>query len=399
MTTISAITKEIYEGPIREQLYSEVTTLKRVQRTSEGITGEVGGKYVVFPVHVSRNQGMGARLEMESLPVPGNQGTKGARVNLRYQYGAIRMSGQTFDLAKTNQQVFVSALALEMDGLKTDLAVDLNRQVYGNGTGALATVTTANTASTVFVVTHTIWLSSQIGAVVDVYDSTGVTQKASGRTITAVTPTTVTISGANIASSAIGDIFVRTGSIGAADLSTQREWTGLAAILSTTGTLYNLTDATWTANILSNSGTLRPISEGLITTAADAVRQRGGTGVSVMFMDLGVRRAYASLLMQNRRYTNTQEFTGGFGGLAFTTDNGDIPMVTDTYCPPNSIYGLTEKELKWYRESDWSFMDRDGSMWNRVEGFDAYTGYMYQYSELGTHRRNSHFLLNDLIEG
>lgn len=399
MATISAITKEIYEGSLREQLLNEVTTLTRVMKTSEGVTSEVGGKYVVFPVHTSRNQGMGARLEMEALPTPGNQGTKAARVSLRYQYGSVRMSGQAFELASSNTQAFVSALDLEMNGLKTDLGVDLNRQVYGNGTGALARINAVATGVT-FAVDHVLWLRSQIGAVVDVYDVTGTTQKASGRTITAITDApspSVTISGANI-TSAVGDFFVRTGSVGAADLSTQREWTGLAAITSSTASLYNLTDPVWTANIYNNGGTPRALSEGLITTCADGVRQRGGK-TTVLFSNLGVRRAYANLLTQQRRFTNTQEFKGGFSGLAFTTDTGDIPMVVDTYCPPNTIYGLAEDEIKWYREADWSFMDRDGSMWQRVVGYDAYDGTMFQYSEMGTHRRNAHFILTDIVEG
>ncbi len=44
-------------------------------------------------------------------------------------------------------------------------------------------------------------------------------------------------------------------------------------------------------------------------------------------------------------------------------------------------------------------MDRDGSMWQRVVGFDAYEATMFQYSELGTHRRNSHGVIQDLTEG
>jgi len=396
MTTVSALTKEIYESKMRDQLLDEVTTLKRVERTSEGVTSEVGGKYVVFPIHTSRNQGIGARLEMEALPVAGNQGTKGARVGLRYQYGSVQLSGQTFELAKTNAQTFVTTLDLEMNGLKTDLAIDLNRQCYGDGTGSLARVNTIATTTTA-TVDHTLWLTSQIGAVVDIYDVTGVTQKASGRTITGITATSVTFSGANVVF-AVGDFFVRTGSIGAADLSTQREWTGFAAITSAAASLYGVTDAVWTSNRYFNGGTLRALSEGLMTTCADGVRIRGGK-TSVLFSNLGVRRAYAALLVQERRFTNTTEFKGGFSGLAFTTDTGDIPMVVDTYCPPNTIYGMNEKELKWYRESDWSFMDRDGSMWERVSGYDAYKGTMYQYSELGTHRRNSHFVLGDIIEG
>jgi hypothetical protein len=117
-----------------------------------------------------------------------------------------------------------------------------------------------------------------------------------------------------------------------------------------------------------------------------------------MFMNLGVRRQYFNLLTQQRRYTNTQTFEGGFSGLAFTTDKGDIPMVVDTDCPKNTIYGLNEKEIKVYRDADWSWMDRDGSRWARVPNRDAYEATMYQYSELGTHRRNAHFRIEDITE-
>jgi hypothetical protein len=400
MSTISALTKEIYEGTLREQMLDEVTTLTRVQKTSEGVTSDVGGKYVVFPIETGRNSGIGARLEMEALPTPGNQSTKAARVGLRYQYGGVRMSGQTFELAKSNSQAFVSALDLEMNGLKSDLGVDLNRQVYGNGQGALATITAVATGTT-FTVSHTLWLSTFVGAVVDVWDSTGTTQKASGRTVTAASGTSATLSGANI-TSAVGDIITRTGSQGKNDFTDQREWTGLQNIVIGTGSgggaLYNVTDPVWTGNVFGNGGTPRALSEGLMTTAVDAVRARGGE-TTAMFCSLGTRRAYANLLVQQRRFTNTQSFTGGFSGLAFTTDKGDIPLVVDTFATPGTIWGLNEKQLKWYRESDWSFMDRDGSMWQRVIGYDAYDATMFQYSELGTHRRNTHFVIQDIIEG
>ncbi len=394
MSTISAITKEIYEGSLRLQLNDEQTTLKRVQKTSDGITNEVGGKYVTFPIHVGRNPGVGARLEMEALPTAGNQSTLAARVSLKYLYGAVRMSGQTMLLAKSNSQAFLSALELEMQGLKRDLLVDQNRQIYGNGQGIVATITNVATAVT-FSIKHNYWL--QVGMVIDMYDTTGVTQKATGRTVTAVTATTVTFSGANV-TSVVGDILVRTGNVGTSTLSTQREWTGFGAIVQASGALYNVTDATWTANVDSNSGVNRALSEGLMINMADTIRLRGGQ-VSVIFQNLGVRRAYFNLLTQQRRFTNTKEFTGGMTGLAFTTDTGDIPVVSDTFCPPNTMYFINEKELKWYQEEDWSFMDTDGSMWNRVSGFDAYDAVMYQYSELGTHRRNTHGVIQDITEG
>ena len=133
----------------------------------------------------------------------------------------------------------------------------------------------------------------------------------------------------------------------------------------------------------------------------DDIRTKGGD-VTVIFSSLGVRRAYFNLRVQQRRYSNTKEFAGGFNGLAFTTDNGDIPLVSDFDCQPNRQYFLNEKEIKLYAEGDWSFMNRDGSNWQRVitnEGtFDAYQATLFKYCEMGTHRRNSHGLLDDLTE-
>jgi len=334
MTTVSALLKELYEGSLRLQLNDEMTMLKRVQRTSEGVTSEVGGRYVTFPIHTGRNQGIGARNENETLPTSGNQSTLAARVSLKYLYGSVRLTGQTFELAKTNQQAFMSAVDLELQGLKRDLAVDLNRQVYSDGTGQVALITATNAATVTPTIKFNTWLQS--GMVVDVFDPTGVTSRGTARTVTAISATTVTLSGANMSVTA-NDIIVRTGSV-------NREITGLASIVKSSGALYNVTDSVWTANVDSNSGVNRALSEGLMINMVDTIRTRGGS-VSAIFTNLGVRRAYFNLLSQQRRITNTQEFTGGFKGLAFTTDQGDVPVVVDTLAPPNTLYFLHEKDI------------------------------------------------------
>ena len=395
LATVTAITKELYEGTLRKQLNDDIKTLKRIERTSEGVTSEVGGKYVTFPIHTRRNSGIGARNENEALPTAGQQGTAAARVGLRYQYGRIQLTGQTMELVKTNAQAFMSALDLEVNGVKNDLRKDGNRQVYGDGSGMVALITAVVTGVT-FTIKTGQWL--QDGEMVDVIDGTTLgsatpTVKASNRQVTAIGATSVTISGANV-TTAVGDIIVRTGNV-------NREWTGLGAIVKATGTLYNIdptTEPVWKGTVDSNSGTNRALSEGLMTTMVDNIRTKGGN-VSVIFQNLGVRRAYANLLVSSRRFTNTQQFTGGFSGLAFTTDEGDIPVVADVDAPPNTQYFVNEKEIKLYREGDWSFMDRDGSMWQRVVGYDAYEATLFQYSEIGTHRRNSHGVLQDITEG
>jgi len=408
LTSVSAILKEVYEGPISDQLVNEVVGLKRIERTSEGITSDIGGKYVVFPIRTKRNSGIGARNELEVLPAPGQQGYNAGRVSLKYLYGSCRISGQTFELADSNFQAFASAADLELSGLKTDLLKDQNRQFYGNGVGTMATASAANTTNNTFSVaagTGSKYL--EVGQQIDIVDGTtlGVaspTVKASNRQITAINSATgaITFDGAAI-SSAIGDVIVRTGSV-------KREVTGLAAIVNDTGALYNIDPATetyWKAAVEANAGSNRPLSEGLMIYTTDRVRQQGGK-VSVGFCGLGVRRAYFELLVQTRRTTNTQKFDGGFTGLTFSTDQGDLPIVVDIDCPDNTLYFPDEKQIKLYRENEWRFMERDGSMWQRVVAvggvagsYDAYEATMFQYAEMGTHKRNGHGVLKDITEG
>jgi len=143
------------------------------------------------------------------------------------------------------------------------------------------------------------------------------------------------------------------------------------------------------------------ISEGRMINMIDAIRTRGGT-TTAGFCSLGVRRAYANLLEQQRRYVNTTEFKGGFSGIAFTTDNGEIPIVSDFDCQAGRLYFMNEKQIKIYRAADWSFMNRDGNMWQRLQDasgeYDAYRARMFSYWQLGTHRRNTHGLMTSIIE-
>lgn len=390
LTTATNILKEIYEPRIREQLQNWLKTSKRIEQTSEGVTSEVGGKYVVFPVHVKRNHGIGARLEMEQLPTAQNQGYGRAQVNLSYQYGAVRLSGQSMELAQSNFQAFASVLDEEVNGIQRDLAKDYNRQVYGTSAGILATITGAN-AGNVIPSTNTQYL--EVGMVIDIYDTTGVTQKAAARKITAITKNTnFTIDGPAVAVIAT-DFITRQGNL-------NRELIGLQQIVAATGILFNIdptVEPLWASVVNANGGVNRALSESLMIRMVDDIYTNGGNTTAI-FTTLGVRRSYFNLLVQQRRYCDTKDFGGGFTGLAFTTDNGEIPIISDVDCQPNRMYYVNEKEIKLYRESDWSFMDRDGSKWQRVIGYDAYDATLYKYCQFGTHRRNSHGLVSDVTE-
>ena len=401
LATIDSYLKEVYQGRIREQLNEEIVALKRITRSGSGVTNEVGGKYVTFPIHTRRNSGIGSRFESEALPTPGQQGHAAARVGLKYAYGGVQLTGQAISLSDTDAKAFAKALDNEVEGLKNDLKKDMNRQVYGSGNGAIGVATGANTGAVVPVADARLF---QIGMVVDTQtgntvDNTGLVVASVSLAAGANTVTFTTTPGTSLANA---DIIVRKGSGVAA--AGNRELTGLAAIVSASGTLYNIdpsVEPEWKANVDSNGGTNRALSEALMIQMTDDIRTKGGS-TSLILQSLGVRRAYFNLLSQLRQTVNTQEFTGGFSGLAFTTDRGEIPVVADVDAPLNKQWYINEDALTYYRDEDWHFIDRDGSMWKQVRDnsgdYDAYYARMVEYHELGTDRRNTHGLVSDITE-
>lgn len=414
MTVVDNILKEVYEDRLRDQLQSEVRALRRIEKTSEGVSEDVGGKYVRFPIRTSRNHGMGARLENEALPHARTQGYASAQVNLTYQYGSIHLTGQTFELAERNPQTFASALQAEIDGLREGLAKDMNRQVFGTSVGILATAASGTTSTFVLPEAEAQYL--EIDMVVNIWDDSGSSfhQSASGDpnfVITNISKSggnaTVTFSPASAVAVAAGDTMRRAGS--SINATTGKELVGLREIVRNSGTLFNIDPTAypvWKSEVDNNGGTPRALTEGRMIQMVDRIRVNGSRP-TVIFTSLGVRRSYFNLLSQQREFVNTKTFTGGFEGLAFAGAGGEIPVVEDVDCPPGRMFFLNEKELKLYQAGDWSFMNRDGSNWQRVIGvssgtvnyFDAYTATMFKYCQLGTHRRNAHGVIEDLIEG
>lgn len=391
MATVDSITKIIYGAKIESQLQDEVTAIKRIERTSDGVSQTAGGKYVDLPLKVRRNAGIGYRNEGEQLQNAGQQGYTEVHVALRYGYGRTRLTGQVMQLVETNVQAFASAMQEEMDGLKDDLVKDTARIVYQNGTGTVADVATGATTNTLGVTTAQ-W--AQEGEVVDVIDRTTGIVLAAARNVTAVDidGSTVTVDGAALTVTTNHSLY-RQGNF-------QREPQGFQSIVKDSGVLYTLDPAvqpSWKSTRLNNSGTPRALSETLMIQACDKVRQKAGKKTTAIFTSLGVRRSYFNLLTQQRRYTDTKEYAGGFQGLPFNYGT-EIPVVEDVDAVPGQMFGLYEPAFKIYRIKEWSFADDDNTVWKWVRDFDAWEAFMRQYWELGCAQRNAQFVIQDIIE-
>ncbi len=397
LTTVNAITKEIYGPRIEEQLENEITLTKRIEKSSNGVESTVGGKYVTFPLHTRRNTGIGYRNENEQLQNAGQQGWQSVRVPLRYGYGRVQMTGQAMDLVETNYQAFSSALTEEMNGLKNDIKKDTNRILWGNGLGVLGTTdataasgaTTVSLGSSGFDDIKYIDLDMKI----DILSSNGASTRVANATVTGINEATgdITFTPALSAGVSIGDVVVRAGNYG-------REPQGLTSLITdSTAPLFNLsstTEPTWSSSVDPGVGAL---SESRMIKMCDTLQVKGGRP-SVIFTDLASRRAYFNLLTTQRRFTGTKDFEGGFTGLAFAYDT-DIPVVTDVDAPAGKMWFVDEDKYTIYRDKPWSWEDKDNSIWKWVRNYDAWEALMKQYWEFATKRRNTSGVMTGITAG
>lgn len=393
MTTVNSMLKEMYEGNIRNQLAEERVLIKRLERTARGVgSNAVGGKYVTFPVRVSRNAGISYRDENVQLAAAGRQGYKSAQESLRYGYGRVRLTGQLIDLAESDRQAFSSAMDEEMDGLKNDLLKDENHIGWGHTDSSVASGIKAKLTATATSATQTVDSTQylQEGMVVDVTNAG--TPVAGGSQVTVVSinsATSVTFSASVTGTS--GNYVSRFGNY-------NKEPNGINKIVDSTGAVHGLDPATTPIWKSYEDGTTTTLTEASMVTAVDEIRKAGGKIPSVVFMSFGVRRAYWLLQSSLRRYNEPKTFAGGLVGLSFMYGAKDMPVVDDPDAPAKHAFFLTEEDLTIYRDKEWAWQDRDGAVLKWVTDYDAWEGLMKQYWQIGTRQRNAHGKMTNITE-
>ena len=402
LTFASEALKLVY-GDLHEQLRDKNPALEFIEASAQNITRN--GKEVIFDTHIGRNQGIGARGIREKLPTAGAQKYKQARLELKNLYGAIEVDGQLFEQAADDYNAFINVVDNEIKGLKRDLAKDLNRQIYGDGSGTLGVVKTATTVDNVeqsFDSVH--WIEpDMIVALLDGTDLTDGTPtvKQASLTVIAVDEDTNVVTFASAFKAAVGDIIVRS-SNGATSFN--KELTGLASIVSATGILHDIDPEdvpVWASTEVSkanpSTGVPGTLTELDLINLVQKVDKKGGD-VDVFLASPGVYNAYWNLLQGFRQFSNGASLTGGQRSFTFEALGKPIKFVSDYAAPKGTLYALSSKELVMNRKRDWAWMDRDGSMWSRVADTDAYEARIYQYSEIGTYRRNAHAVMTGIAE-
>lgn len=402
LTTFDAVLKEVYLGPIQDQLNSKRTVWGRLTKKDDEF-----GRYLVIPVRKGRNQGFGAvRPTTGTVPAAGAQQYEDLKVPPKYHYGQIKVRKEVIDQSKTSKAAFGRAVQEEMDNLPIDMANDLNREVLGKGDCNLAPGGVTTFSGTTIVLTN-VSDARAFGEnmLIDIWDDAGAPTTSTGHTllyasvlVTAVNVDTgtLTVSGVSLSGTASQIQITRAG---ARDRDIRHEFLGLnAAIddadptLDTSASVTGIQGISRTGNswfnskVFGNSGTLRDISDTLLQQTLDAANIRGGGMISMFLTTFGVRDAYEQTQVLLKRYPSTTNLPGGYDE---DVDGGDfvkyagVPIIPDKFAPQNTVLAVDNRLVFIARLSDIDWMDDDGQVLHLAGNNEpAYFANLYMAGEL-----------------
>jgi hypothetical protein len=401
-----AILKNDYIGPVREVLNYKSILMFNADTMDEGSeipasTGQIefrglareseqlefAGRQYIIPAHTSRNEGGGAIDEGGVIPVAGQQGWTDMQDSLRHILWSIELTRFAIRLSDRNAGAFLKLLEAETKGAVRDMRKDVNREAYGNQTGALAAVT-ADGANTV-TVDSVQYL--RINQRIDLVDSTNDAVLATNRTISAINDTTkvVTYSGADVAATT-NHRLVRTG-------AWKKEINGLSNLVNNTGTIHGV-DSSLAANKWHRSQVQdlagAAFSEDAGQQMVDNIDIFGNEEIDFMISTHGIVRRYSNQLKALKRFNDRESVTlrGGFKALLFN----EQPFLKDPDCPKGTIWFLNTDGLMWAwlpngkLPGDWDWVDDDGAILTRkADRTDAFEGYLAGDFNLNAPVRNS----------
>lgn len=395
LAAADAILKDDYVGPVVEQLNQKTYMLDQIERDSDHI--DHTGRRVIFPVHTSRNRGRGGRSDGGTLPNAGLQAWQDAIVPITYQFQSMEITDGAIEASKTNEGAFLSILTAETKGMAQDFKKDMNRQIFGEGNGLLATLKA--TAEE----TKTLELDSvQYIAVGDPVD---VLVKATGEKSEGIEAVTVVKreGGATKKIELSEKVKKATTSYGVyISGNRNNEINGLRNIVNTSRELHKINSATagnefWNAKTLKvgTSATETAVAgESSFIELADEVAFNGNGEVEVFITTRGIRTNLANTYQSQKRFNDAQAVNvhGGYSAIMVN----EMPVIADDDAPQGFVFGINKESFRWYQQAGpgWLEAPQNGTVFRLKDGTTAGTSVavwqanMKWYCNLGNNAPN-----------
>lgn len=367
LATADAILKDIYRGPVIEQINYKTYMLDMIERDSDSV--DVSGRRAIIPVESAGNESPTSMPDAGTLATPQIDLEQDAIVAIKYHDGGLELSDALIKQATgANTGAFVNKLSRSTKKLAQSMRKNINRQVFGTGSaGTMAVLTSSPAAATTFTVDSTQYL--RVGMLIDVLNiSTGAAGTA-GVTITAINRTTktITVSAAVTATTTTFGVF-KEGAWG-----NEMEG-GLRNVTGTGRTLHGINSATagnefWNGNRVAASAAIA--GESLFEQLADLVGANGQGEVEVFLTTRGIRRRLADTYQSTKRFNDARavEIHGGYTAIFVN----EIPVVIDDDVPKGWAFALQKDAFLWAQIGDPDWLNQtqgpgSGTVWHLAMG-------------------------------
>lgn len=442
--------KEDFLPAVRNLVNSKRIAARFMRRNTEDIYGD----RAVISLRTGRNEGMNSIDENASLPDPEGQVYDRAYYQMRFNYGRIKVSGPSVAASSSDRGSFINILTGEIEGLTEDIQHEFNRIHFGDGSGRLCRIVTTGTSlgggtpitsdlpggftsnqgrgtqylrngmkvalispnaaspggPPSFAVAGggqvTFWVVN-VNHAADTFELSVTNPRITAPSIATLTVTASTTY--YLVKASQGGL---TTTPDEGELSFLKEPYGFAAIVGDTnpypatdpayvttgdrayffGGIDADTEPTWQAYVIDNGGVPMAFDQDLLQQGLDGVDMWGDGVISLFITSFGIRRRYANSLIASRRYVNRMKLDGGFDAVEFDMR----PLVADKDCTRGRIYGLDRDTIFQYYQTDWFWMDADGSILHRMPNSDAYQAALVKYCNNGTDARNRNLLIADV---
>tara|TARA_Y100001956_G_C4123316_1_gene188684 strand:+ start:749 stop:1963 length:1215 start_codon:yes stop_codon:yes gene_type:complete len=401
---MNAALKKLYLPRLQSTVNTATVLLSRVERVLA--EKSVSGQSAIVPINIRPSEAIASLGDGDDLPTPQNQTLVESSVGYNYLYGTIRITHPTIAASRNEAGAWTKVISAEMEGLERDLRNDVNRQLFGWGSGSLGTTADANSGTDTTITMNT-GHKVKANMVIDAWDNAAATDgesiEISGITVSSVSGNVVTLATAQTWD--IGDHVFRKGSRGNEMMGLQgiiddaSKTSGIGAFCSTLQGISRSSYPEWNANVFENStaNAGRNVTDTLLDDSILEIEESGEGNLTCGITSRVQFRKIAQLMTPDRRYSDAMELNGGFKSISW----GGIPIFWDSDCPVDvngndMLFWIDENELSIYQLADWNWDDEDGNVLHRNEGKATYDGTLYYYANMGTTAPDNMGVIRDL---
>ncbi|HKR56933.1 MAG TPA: phage major capsid protein [Gemmatimonadales bacterium] len=380
------------------------------------------GRVWIFGVKTAIGGGSGNAGANQNLPGANVGQYAQGQVNVVRTYTRMALDGLAIEVTKKQSGSFRPALAEVMSDRLQAHDLEVNRQMFSDGTTLAVSQVSTGANSTTQTVTNGDYgfgnaLGTKtnggngvrhiyIGDVVQFYAASSGAPTGSARaggpfTVSAVSASaqTFTVTGGT-PNTTTGDLVVR--ATATTDNTVAGEASGITQATFDSGTFETINPSTvgqaWKGVRLANGGTLRDISDSLVMQTIETLRARSRMTPDLAVCRPGIVLKYSEIFLPLRRLDGQDvQLKGGYKPMAAIIHaGGAIPVIGDNDCPNSRLFFLNTSAFKLADVVGTDWADMDGAVFDRVVDKDAIEGYLRKYWNLACIQRNASGVIEDL---